>query len=99
MLASSGVQQGDPLGPLLFPFKLHDLVKVHLWYLDDGTFIDTKCSLLKFLDSFSVHDPQFGLHLNLLKGELFWPSEDSFPEFPTNINRASEGLELLGSPI
>jgi len=106
ILASSGVQQGDPLGPLLISLVLQlnftdfvKLAKVHLWYLDDGTFISSKCSLLKLLDSFSVHGPQFGLHLNLSKCELFWPSGDSFPEFPTNINRASEGLELLGSPI
>ena len=55
--------------------------------------------LLKLLDSFSIHGPRFGLHLNLSKCELFWPSGDSFPEFPTSINRAGEGLELLGSPI
>jgi len=76
--------------------KLHDLVLLHLWYLDDGTFIGSKSSLLKLLDSFSVHGPQISLHLNLSKCELFWPSGDSFPDF---INRASEGLELLGSPI
>ena len=45
------------------------------------------------------YGPQFGLHLNLSKRELFWPSGDSFPEFPTNIKRMSKGLELLGSPI
>ena len=67
--------------------------------MDDGTFIGLKSSLLKLLDSFSVHGPQFGLHLNISKCELFWPSGDPFPEFPTNINRASGGLELLGSPI
>ena len=33
------------------------------------------------------------------KCELFWPSGGSFPEFPTGINRAGEGLELLGSPV
>ena len=31
--------------------------------------------------------------------KLFWPSGDSFPEFPTNINRISKGLELLGPPF
>jgi len=108
ILASSGVQQGDPLGPLLFSLvllqfidfvKLHDIVKLHLWYLDDGTFIGSKNSLLQLLESFSLHGPQFGLHLNLSKCEVFWPSGDSFPEFPTNIKRVSDGLELLGSPI
>ena len=96
------------MGPLLFSLvllqfidfvKLHDLVKLHLWYLDGGTFIGSKSSLLKLLDSFSIHGPRFGLHLNLSKCELFWPSGDSFSEFPTSINRAGEGLELLGSPI
>ena len=108
ILASSGVQQGDPLGPLLFSLvllqfidsvKLHDKVKLHLWYLDDGTFIGSKSCLLQLLDLFSSHGPQFGLHLNLSKCELFWPSGDSFPEFPKGIKRVSEGLELLGSPI
>ena len=50
VLASSGVQHGDPLGPLLFSLvilqfsnavHLHELVKLNLWYLDDDTFVGT----------------------------------------------------------
>ena len=46
LLASSGVQQGDPLGLLLFllvilqfidTIKLRDFVQLNLWCLDDGT--------------------------------------------------------------
>ena len=47
ILSCSGVQQGDPLGPLGFALKLHPIVtrikeeipdlKVNAWYLDDGT--------------------------------------------------------------
>ena len=63
IMASSGIQRGDPFGPslVLLQFidfvKLHDLVKLHLWYLDDGTFIGLQSSLLKLLDSFSIHGP------------------------------------------
>ncbi|GJV11486.1 putative reverse transcriptase domain-containing protein [Tanacetum coccineum] len=43
-----GVQQGDPLGPLLFSLVLHPLIckirdsfslSLHAWYLDDGTIV------------------------------------------------------------
>ena len=80
ILASSRVQQGDPLVPLLFSFvlmqfidfvKLHNLVKLNLWYLVDETFIGSRSSLLQLLDTFITHGPQFGLHLNLSKCELF----------------------------
>jgi len=102
------VQQGDPLGPLFYSLvlmqfidfvKLHNLVEFHLWYLDDGTFIGSQPSLLQLLNLFTSHGPQFGLHLNLSKCKLFWPSGDSFPEFTTNIKRMNKDLERLGSPI
>jgi len=48
--------------------------------------------------SFATRGPEFGLHLNLSKCELFWPFGDSFPLFPHDIRRVT-GLELLGSPL
>ena len=112
ILASAGVQQGDPLGPLLFSLVLLDFIQsagfrssvyLSLWYLDDGTFIGRRSSLTNLLTSFSQDGPAFGLHLNLAKCEIFWPSGDStFPEFPVAVRRVgiiSGGVELLGCPL
>ena len=50
------------------------------------------------LSHFISRGPEVGLDLNLSNCKLFWPSGDSFPEFPSNIKRV-DGLELLGSAI
>ncbi|GJV46420.1 reverse transcriptase domain-containing protein [Tanacetum coccineum] len=78
-----GVQQGDPLGPLLFSLVLHPLIckirdsfslSLHAWYLDDGTIVGDTVVVGKTLEA--------GLHVF----------------FPPNIARPLLGVKLLGGP-
>lgn len=80
-----GVQQGDPIGPLLFSLTLHPLVKyinsrckldLHAWYLDDGTSIGDTLEVAKALSIIESEGPSRGLHLNIKKTEVFWPTID-----------------------
>ncbi len=47
--------------------------------------------------------PRFGLHVNVAKTEVFWPSEDPRSRlpgvFPTSIARPVSGVTVLGGPV
>ncbi|GJW64815.1 reverse transcriptase domain-containing protein [Tanacetum coccineum] len=90
-----GVQQGDPLGPLLFYLVLHPLICkirdsfslcLQAWYLDDGTIVGDTLVVGKVLELIMEDGPCCGLHLNV-EGV-----------FPPNISRPMHGVKLLGGP-
>ena len=81
--SESGVQQGDPLGPLLFALVLQKLVSsldtdeecaeilLQAWYLDDGALAGTRSAVLRALHVIEELGPALGLHVNLAKCEMF----------------------------
>ncbi|GKC34866.1 putative reverse transcriptase domain-containing protein, partial [Tanacetum coccineum] len=107
-----GVQQEDPLGPLLFSLVLHSLICkirdsfslcLQAWYLDDGTIVGDTLVVGKVLELITVDGLRCGLHLNVGITEIFWPKEDRRCRvegaFPPNVSRPLHGVKLLGGAV
>ncbi|XP_026448896.1 uncharacterized protein LOC113349177 [Papaver somniferum] len=110
--STKGVQQGDPLGSLLFALALHPLVlqiaaqctlDMQAWYLDDSTIVGDTLEVGKALDIIQTEGPKRGLHLNVTKTELLWPTIDprrnEVGVFPANICKPTSGVKLLGGHV
>lgn len=82
--SQSGVQQGDPLGPMFFSLLIQrmilkikeecPLLKANVWYLDDGTIIGPTADVLKAYEIIVEESDSMGLKLNSDKCELWWPN-------------------------
>jgi hypothetical protein len=112
MDSRTGVQQGDPLGPLFFALVLQPVLSrikreypallLNAWYLDDGALIGKLEDLAGVLTILHEAGPTTGLRLNMQKCEVWWPSMDPgiSDHFPPDISIiASPGVGLLGSPL
>ena len=106
--SQTGVQQGDPLGPLLFSFDIWPLIgeiesKIpnrlqHCWYLDDGIIAETEIELCKALEILSLSGEIFVLELRKNKCELW--SIESMTKIDSLIKRnCLDGIESLGAAI
>ena len=108
--SQSGVQQGDPLGPMLFALVLHKLVTsievdddcLHLileaWYLDDGVLAGEKSAVIRALHLIEELGPYLGLHINFSKCELF--SRNGNSHFPPVVESSLlPNMDILGVPI
>ena len=74
--SQSGIQQGDPLGPLLFALVLQKLISgvdaddecmdllYQAWYLDDGTLAGNRPAVLWAMHIIEELGPALGLYIN-----------------------------------
>ena len=108
--SETGVQQGDPLGPLLIFLVLHKLVLSiaqdkdclsllsNRWYLDDGVLSGHSQAVTRVVTLIQEMGPSMGLFINVSKCELFGHGDlSSFPP-EMKVSRVPN-LEFLGAPI
>ena len=108
--SETGVQQGDPLGPLLFSLVLHKLVLSiaqekdclsllsNRWYLDDGVLSGHSQAVTRAVTLIQEMGPSLGLFINVSKCELLGHGDlSSFPP-EMKVSRVPN-LEILGAPI
>ena len=81
--------------PCASPFGFEDF-----WYLDDGTIIGSVEDVHRVFELIQKEGPARGLHLNVKKNEIWWPSRAVPDPFPADVDRVDNaGVKLLGAPI
>ena len=107
LVSATGVQQGDPLGPLLFSLALQGSVQeisaaiplqFHAWYLDDGVLCGTLDSITRAIEILRKATSTSGLAINLHKCEAY-SRNDLDTRWPDIQKSAVPNLEILGAPI
>ena len=106
--SSEGVQQGDPLGPLLFCLTIQDMISslsssYRVFYLDDGTLGGPVEEVLADLRYLVDTSRELGLVLNTKKSEIISKDNTAVSTmqtaFPSLSCVSPTNATLLGSPI
>ena len=99
--SATGVQQGDPLGPVLFSLAIHSLASelvptFNVWYLDDGTLGGSPQSVLADFTTILEQSSSLELSLNLSKCEACIAGA-SYTTFVDELQSVAHGVRLLDS--
>ena len=106
--SEEGVQQGDPLAPLLFCLTIHPIIsrlqsEFKVFYLDDGTLGGPVEAILQDLQQLELEAAELGLQLNHGKSELICDEgstrETVLQKVPGLRQVGCSQATLLGSPI
>eukprot|EP00731_Ephydatia_muelleri_P004035 Em0002g211a len=110
IMSESGVQQGDPLGPLLFCLVLQKVLSAiasdpncfdllfHAWYINDGVIAGPKQAVVQALSIIQDLGPPLGLVINSSKCELY--GDCDLQPFPSEMKKCNVfNFEILGAPI
>ena len=103
ILSEEGVQQGDPLGPLLFCLTLQPIIRklvspLNLWYMDDGIIGGTMETVTKDYNLLVEETRAIGLNVKEKKCEIFNCPNTSNIFSQMKIIR-NDNFYLLGSPL
>jgi len=105
ILSQRGVQQGDPVGPLLFSLIIHPISSLstifNAWYLDDGA--GSPSSIAEHLKIIVNKGEDKGLQLSFPKCEFFHCGSEKDAKVAHKkciaLDPSINILSLLGSPI